>query len=103
LAADFVAAEQSAPPVAFSDLLYRADVVDLQDIIMELIAHKETVGDAHRMQIPSILTNYLKRFRATVSDAQKSIPRRAMDMAAPKGLFRELVGYLKRALERHNQ
>ncbi len=93
LAADYVAAECTAPPVAFTDLIHRVDVSSLQNIIKELIAHKETVGEAHRTTIPRELATYLQRFQATVSDTQSSLPRQTVDMEPANQLFRKLVGY----------
>lgn len=93
LAADFVAAEGTSPPVAFADLLYRVDDAHLRGIIDELIAHKETVGEAHRTKIPQELTVYLKQFRDVVDAAQKSIPKRTVDLAVANATFRQLIGY----------
>lgn len=93
LAADFVVAENAAPPVAFVKLLERVSSPAAQSIANDLIAYKATVGEAYRTTIPQELMSYAQEVRLAASEAQKSIPRRAVDLEDANRVFREMVGY----------
>lgn len=93
LAADYVLREGRNPPVAFVELQSRIGNKAVSNALDELIAHKATVGESHRMAIPQLLTDHFTTFRETTSKLLDETPRRTTERAEADALFRELIGY----------
>lgn len=93
LAAEFVFSEGKNPPVLLADLLERMPQADIRQEVETLIAMKETVGESHRMVIPSALDDHFSALKATLDEKLSSGPRLTIDRAEADTLFRELIGY----------
>lgn len=93
LAASYVIHENRNPPVAFSELQDRIPDKEIRTVLDELIAHKATVGEGHRMMIPRPLITHFSALRESTTRMLEGIPRRTTDRAEADALFRELIGY----------
>ena len=93
LAADFVLHENRNPPVAFAELQARISDPEIRSLLDELIAHKATVGESHRMDIPQPLVRHFSALRESTTRMLEGIPRRTVDRTEADALFRELIGY----------
>ncbi|TXF89974.1 nucleotidyltransferase domain-containing protein [Neolewinella aurantiaca] len=93
LAADYVLREGHNPPVTFAELLARIKSTEIRNVLDELIAHKVTVGESHRIVVPQLLTDYFDTFRETTSTLLDETPRRTTERTEADALFRDLIGY----------
>lgn len=93
LAADYVINENHNPPVAFAELQDRITDQEIRSLLDELITHKATVGESHRMTVPQPLVTYFSKLREYTTKMLEGIPRRTTDRTAADTLFRELIGY----------
>ncbi len=93
LAADYVIHENRNPPVAFAELQDRIVDKGIRSLLDELIAHKATVGEDHRMIIPRPLVAHCSKLRESTTKMLEGIPRRTTDRTEADALFRELIGY----------
>lgn len=93
LAADYVLREARNPPVAFTELLGHIKSAEVRNILDELISHKATVGESHRMIIPQLLTDHFTTFRQATNNLLDETPRRTTDRTEADALFRKLIGY----------
>ena len=93
LAGDYVINENRHPPVAFAELQARVADKEIQALLANLIAHKATVGEDHRMKIPQPLIRHFSALREKTTRMLEGIPRKTIDRTEADALFRELIGY----------
>jgi len=93
LAAEFVLAEGKNPPVLLADLLERMPQVGIRREVEALITMKETVGEGHRMVIPTVLAEHFSELKAELDEKLSTLPRITHDRTEADALFRELIGY----------
>ncbi len=93
LAAEFVLTEGKNPPVLLTDLLERMPQVDIRQEVEALISLKESVGESHRMVIPTAIARHFSELKVELDGKLSSYPRITIDQTEADTLFRELIGY----------
>lgn len=93
LAAAYVADEQKAPPVIFTELLGRVPDRTVRKLIEKLIAHKETVSENYRMVVPAELWNFTLKLREETESRVVALPKLVVDRSEADVVFRGLIGY----------
>jgi predicted nucleotidyltransferase len=93
LAARYVINEEEISPVPFAELLGLIDDNSVRAAVDDLVALKQTVGEGHRMQLPSIIEKYFAELRETSTTDLENVARRVVAREEIEVFFRQTIGF----------
>lgn len=93
LAARYVINEQGISPVPFTELLGLIDDGSVRRAVNDLVELKQTVGEEHRMELPSIIEDYFAEVRETSTVDLGNVARKLVPREEIEAFFRQEIGY----------